>query len=183
MRAGNRPARHETDPRTATGHHGKQAGGHLALGGSGRTGTQLQPADALGPRRRQGAQRGGQGPVEIAGIQRCQIHKKRNVKAHLPEKHWPELLRQLNAAYYETDLQTALKGLKTTARWLDRISPDAAASLREGMKETLTVTRLGVPELLSKTLATTNPIESAFDVAQKVTRRVKCWRKGDMRQR
>jgi transposase-like protein len=118
-----------------------------------------------------------------AVIQRCQVHKKRNLKAHLPQKHWPELLRQVNAAYYETDYDRALQGLKTTARWLDRISPSTAASLREGMEETLTVIRLGVPELLRKTLSTTNPIESAFDTTQKVTARVKRWRDGDMRER
>lgn len=116
-------------------------------------------------------------------IQRCQQHKKRNVRDHLPRKHWAELSRQLNAAYHETDYDQALKQLKTTARWLERLNPDAAASLREGMEETLTVVRLGVPELLRRTLATTNPIESAFSVAENVTRRVKCWREGDMRQR
>ena len=116
-------------------------------------------------------------------IQRCQVHKKRNVREHLPEKHWDELSRQLHAAYHETDYDEALKRLKTTARWLDRLNPDAAASLREGMEETLTVVRLGVPDLLRRTLATTNPIESAFSVAENVTRRVKCWREGDMRQR
>lgn len=116
-------------------------------------------------------------------IQRCQIHKKRNVQDHLPQKHWQELSRQLNAAYHETDYDQALKGLKTTARWLQRLNPDAAASLREGMEETLTVVRLGVPELLRRTLATTNPIESAFSVAENLTARVKRWRDGDMRQR
>jgi len=116
-------------------------------------------------------------------IQRCQVHKKRNVREHLPEKHWDELSRQLHAAYNETDYDEALKRLQTTARWLDRLNPDAAASLREGMEETLTVVRLGVPDLLRRTLATTNPIESAFSVAQNVTRRVKRWREGDMRQR
>lgn len=116
-------------------------------------------------------------------IQRCQAHKKRNVREHLPQKHWPELSRQLSAAYYGTDYDEALKQLKTTARWLDRLNPDAAASLREGMEETLTVIRLGVPDLLRKTLATTNPIESAFSVVQNVTARVKRWREGDMRQR
>jgi putative transposase len=116
-------------------------------------------------------------------IQRCQVHKERNVREHLPQKHWEGLSRQLNAAYHETDYDQALKGLKTTARWLERLNPDAAASLREGMEETLTVVRLGVPELLRRTLATTNPIESAFSVAENVTRRVKCWREGDMRQR
>ena len=116
-------------------------------------------------------------------IQRCQVHKKRNVREHLPEKHHDELSRQLHAAYNETDFDEALKRLQTTARWLDRLNPDAAASLREGMEETLTVTRLGIPELLRRTLATTNPIESAFSVAGNVTRRVKRWREGDMRQR
>jgi transposase-like protein len=116
-------------------------------------------------------------------IQRCQVHKKRNVQEHLPQKHWQELARQLHAAYHETDYDQALKGLKITARWLERMNPDAAASLREGMEETLTVVRLGVPELLRRTLATTNPIESAFSVAENVTSRVKCWRDGDMRQR
>lgn len=116
-------------------------------------------------------------------IQRCQVHKQRNVREHLPQKHWEGLSRQFHAAYHETDYDQALKGLKTTARWLERLNPDAAASLREGMEETLTVVRLGVPELLRRTLATTNPIESAFSVAENVTRRVKCWREGDMRQR
>jgi len=116
-------------------------------------------------------------------IQRCQVHKKRNVREHLPEKHHDELSRQLQAAYHQTDYDEALRRLNTTARWLDRLNPDAAASLREGMEETLTVVRLGVPELLRRTLATTNPIESAFSVAHNVTRRVKCWRQGDMRHR
>jgi len=116
-------------------------------------------------------------------IQRCQVHKKRNVQEHLPKKHWAELSRQLHAAYHETDYEQALKRLKTTARWLDRLNPDAAASLREGMEETLAVVRLGVPELLRRTLATTNPIESAFSVAENVTSRVKRWRDGDMRRR
>jgi putative transposase len=89
----------------------------------------------------------------------------------------------LHAAYHERDFNQALKGLKTTIRWLERLNPDAAASLREGMEETLTVVRRGVPELLRRTLATTNPIESAFSVAENVTRRVKRWRDGDMRKR
>lgn len=120
---------------------------------------------------------------ENALIQRCQVHKKRNVQQHLPQKHWQEVSRQLGAAYQETDYEQALKRLKTTVRWLERLNPDAASSLREGMEETLTVVRLGVPELLRRTLATTNPIESAFSVAENVTRRGKCWREGDMRQR
>jgi transposase-like protein len=116
-------------------------------------------------------------------IQRCQAHKRRNVEAHLPEKHHDELRDRLNAAYHETNATQARTLLVATVKWLRRISPAAAGSLEEGLEETLTVVRLGVPELLRKTLATTNPIESAFSVAESVTRRVKRWRDGDMRQR
>src|SRR5262252_1432058 len=67
-----------------------------------------------------------------AVIQRCQVHKKRNVKAHVPEKHHAELERRLSEAYRETGYQAAKASLKATARWLERINPDAASSLREG---------------------------------------------------
>jgi putative transposase len=120
---------------------------------------------------------------KFAVVQRCQAHKKRNVEVHLPDKHHDELRRQLNLAYHHTDHRQALKALNTTVAWLRRLNPDAANSLQEGLEETLTVVRLGVPEMLRKTLATTNPIESAFSVAETTTRRVKRWRDGDMRQR
>lgn len=116
-------------------------------------------------------------------VQRCQVHKKRNVRAHLAEQYWPELSRRLGEAYHETDYARALAALKQTATWLAGINPDAAASLREGMEETLTVVRLGVHAKLRKTLANTNVIESAFSVVEQVTRRVKRWRAGDMRWR
>jgi putative transposase len=118
-----------------------------------------------------------------AVVQRCQVHKTRNVKAHLPEKHHDQLATQLAAAYRETNYERALATLKTTVAWLQRISPAAAASLREGMEETLTVVKLGLPDLLRRTLSTTNPVESALSVAAKVTARVKRWRDGDMRLR
>jgi transposase-like protein len=118
-----------------------------------------------------------------AVIQRCQVHKRRNVKAHVPEKHWPELERRLSAAYHETGYGAAKASLEATARWLDRLNPDAASSLREGLEETLTVVRLGVPGALRRTLATTNPIESALSVTRRVTARVTRWRDGDMRRR
>jgi len=120
---------------------------------------------------------------KFAVIQRCQVHKLRNVQAHLPERHHEELQRRLNAAYHETNETQARTLLQGTTSWLRKISPAAAASLEEGSEETLTVVRLKVPELLRKTLATTNPIESAFSVAESVTRRVKRWRDGDMRER
>lgn len=118
-----------------------------------------------------------------AVIQRCQIHKKRNVKAHVSEKHHGELDRRLSAAYQETSYETAQTSLEATARWLERINPDAAASLREGLEETLTVVRLGLSGALRRTLATTNPIESALSVTRRVTARVTRWRDGDMRRR
>ena len=116
-------------------------------------------------------------------VQRCQIHKRRNVKAHLVASHWPELSRRLAEAYRETDHDRALALLKKTAVWLAGINPDAAASLREGMEETLTLVRLGVHADLRKTLESTNVIESAFSVVERVTGRVKRWRPGDMRWR
>jgi len=118
-----------------------------------------------------------------AVIQRCQIHKKRNITAHVPEKHRPELDRRLAEAYRETDHATAKASLEGTARWLERVNPDAASSLREGLVETLTVVRLGVAGALRRTLATTNPIESALSVTRRVTSRVTRWRDGDMRRR
>ena len=118
-----------------------------------------------------------------AVIQRCQIHKKRNVKAHVPEKHHAELERRLSEAYHEASYETAKVSLEATARWLERINPDAAASLREGLEETLTVLRLGLSGALRRTLATTNPIESALSVTRRVTARVTRWRDGDMRRR
>jgi hypothetical protein len=70
-----------------------------------------------------------------------------------------------------------------TARWLDRINPDAAASRREGLEETLAVIRLGLAGALRQTLATTNPIESALSVTRRATARVTRWRDGEMRRR
>lgn len=120
---------------------------------------------------------------ERALIQRCQVHKKRNVKAHLAAEHHAELDRRLNIAYHGHDYDAALKQLHDTATWLNRLNPDAANSLREGLEETLTIVKLGLSETLRKTLATTNPIESALDTTRTVTRRVKRWRDGSMKLR
>ena len=120
---------------------------------------------------------------ENAVIQRCQVHKRRNIKAHLPEKHHAELDRQLAAAYQADSYDEARKSLETTAKWLARLNPDAAASLREGLEETLTVLRLGLSGSLRRSLSSTNPIESALSVTKRVTSRVTRWRDGDMRLR
>lgn len=118
-----------------------------------------------------------------ATVQRCRAHKKRNVKAHVSDKHWPEVERMLVRAWSEKSYPKALKQLQTLVSYLDRISPDAANSLREGLDETLTITRLGVPAELSSHLHTTNPIESAFSITRRLTGRVKRWRDGTMKLR
>jgi transposase-like protein len=118
-----------------------------------------------------------------AVIQRCQIHKKRNVKAHLAKKHHAELDRRLNQAYSGNDYERSLKQLHETMAWLQKLNPDAANSLREGLEETLTVIRLGLTGDLRRLLSSTNTIESTFSRVRDVTRRVKHWQDGSMRQR
>lgn len=120
---------------------------------------------------------------DLALVQRCRAHKKRNVQAHVPERHWPEVERMLDAAWHQVDHKKALKKLQTLAAYLDRISPDAAGSLREGMDETITVIKLRLDPALSVHLHTTNPIENVFSVARKMTNRVKRWRDGQMKSR
>ena len=116
-------------------------------------------------------------------VQRCQQHKRRNVREHLTEEHQASIDARIAAAYKMTDYDEALKSLELTVRYLERLNPSAAASLKEGLKETLTVHKLGVAGLLRKTLCTTNPIESCFSVTRTITGRVKRWRGGDMVQR
>ena len=116
-------------------------------------------------------------------VQRCRVHKKRNIEAHVPDRHWPEVARMLDKAWAEADFERARKQLVTLAAYLDRLAPDAASSLCEGMEETLTVTRLRIDPALAIHLVTTNPIESAFSCVRKLTGRVKRWRDGIMKHR
>jgi transposase-like protein len=118
-----------------------------------------------------------------AVIQHWQVHKKRNVKAYVPEKHHAELERRLAEAYHEAGYDSAKVSVESTARWLERINADAVSSLREGLEETLAVVQLGLAGALGRTLATTNPIESALSVTRRVTARVTRWRDGEMRRR
>ena len=83
---------------------------------------------------------------KFAVVERCQGHKRRNIEAHLPDKHHDELRQRLNTAYHEKSVTQARTLLGATVKWLRQISPAAAASLEEGLEETLTVVRLGVPE-------------------------------------
>jgi len=116
-------------------------------------------------------------------VQRCQQHKRRNVRDHLPPEHQEAIDARIRTAYNMTDYDKAKESLDLTVRYLERLNPSAAASLREGIEETLTVHKLGVSGLLRKTLATTNPIESCFSVTRTITGRVKRWSGGDMVQR
>ena len=113
-------------------------------------------------------------------VQRCVRHKERNVLGHLPERDQPLVRRRLRAAWALDDHDRALDQLRLLADELARSHPGAAASLREGMEETLTVTRLGVRGRLKRTLASTNPCESMIDTIRRVSRNVKRWQNGDM---
>jgi putative transposase len=116
---------------------------------------------------------------ESAFIQRCQVHKKRNVIDHLPQDHKADVKRKLQNAYAMTEYSDAKRALDRLHRELMDINPSAARSLEEGMEETLTVHRLRVPEQLRRTLSSTNVIESAFSIVETVCRNVKRWRDGD----
>src|SRR5512132_4564796 len=101
---------------------------------------------------------------ESAAIQRCQVHKRRNVLDHLTDEQKPGVAKRLNAAYALEDYAAAKQALNVLHRELMDLNPSAARSLGEGMEETLTVHRLHVPTQLRKTMASTNVIESAFAI-------------------
>ncbi len=115
---------------------------------------------------------------EAAFLQRCQVHKRRNVVDHLPEEHKPAV-KKLQNAYAMTEYADAKRALERLHRELMELNPSAARSLEEGLEETLTVHRLRVPAQLRRTLASTNVIESAFSIVETVCRNVKRWRAGD----
>ena len=112
-------------------------------------------------------------------MQRCQVHKKRNVKDHLPRSYHRALSLRLSGAYGMAHYAEAKAELEKTVAWLEGISPSAAQSLHEGMEETLTLHRLGVPELLRRSLSSTNLIESCFSTTRERSRSVKRWRGED----
>jgi putative transposase len=120
---------------------------------------------------------------DSAAIQRCQVHKRRNVLDHLTDEQKPAVAQRLNAAYALEDHAAAKQALNTLHRELMDLNPSAARSLGEGMEETLTVHRLHVPMQLRKTLASTNVIESAFSIVEQVCKNVKRWHGGDQRER
>jgi putative transposase len=117
---------------------------------------------------------------ELAKIQRCPVHKRRNVLEHLPQSVRPGVKRALDDAWNTEDADLAQRQLERLARSLENEHPGAAASIREGLEDTLTLLRLGVTGTLLKSLRSTNAIESVNDKIAAYTRRVKRWRGGQM---
>jgi transposase-like protein len=120
---------------------------------------------------------------DSAAIQRCQVHKRRNVLDHLTEEQKPGVAKKLNEAYCLEEYAAAKQALTLLHRELMDLNPSAARSLSEGMEETLTVHRLHLPMQLRRTMASTNVIESAFSIVEQVCRNVKRWHDGDQRER
>jgi putative transposase len=115
-----------------------------------------------------------------AWIHRCQVHKLRNILEHLPEGQRPWVRAIVTRAYKQTEVATARRLLQDLARRLEDRYPSAAASVREGLDETLTVITLGLSDRLRQSLATTNAIESLISRTRHVKRNVKRWRGGQM---
>ena len=113
-------------------------------------------------------------------VQRCQEHKRRNVIEHLPEELHASVARALRDAWDSANAELAKKQLQRLATSLQSKHPGAAASLREGLEETLTVQTLGITGALYRTLRTTNPIENLNGSIAHYTRNVKRWRDGQM---
>lgn len=115
-----------------------------------------------------------------APVQRCVRHKERNVLDHLPERERPAVKLRLRRAWAADDDARAADELGALASELDRSYPGAAGSLREGMEETLTLSRLGVRGNLKRTLESTNPCESMLEIIRRTQRNVKRWSSGEM---
>jgi len=118
----------------------------------------------------------------LVAVQRCTLHKRRNVADHLPdrEKEWVDakLVKAFNHPDPDPDL--GLRNAKHLASLLDKTHPGAANSLREGLEEMFTVSRLGIDGRLAKTLVTSNPVESMISIARTTNRNVTRWRDGHM---
>ncbi|MGH9223340.1 MAG: IS256 family transposase [Acidimicrobiales bacterium] len=113
-------------------------------------------------------------------VQRCQLHKVRNVESKLPKDLASTVAKKMRAAYHDPDALAAEATLEGLARSLSKSHPGAAGSLREGLAETLIVTRLGVPPTLARTLRSTNAIESMIEICRDHSTNVKRWRDGQM---
>ncbi|MBA3277118.1 MAG: transposase [Geodermatophilaceae bacterium] len=120
---------------------------------------------------------------ERALIQRCTLHKRRNVIGYLPVDERDAVDRRLAIAFAQIDPAKGLKACRDLARQLDGPHPDAAASLREGLEDMFTVAGLGVTGRLRQSLTNTNCVESMISICRTTTGRVKHWRTGTMKKR
>lgn len=116
-------------------------------------------------------------------VQRCTLHKRRNVASYLPKEIACRIDRRLALAFSHPEPDKGFARAKAIAAEMERDHPDAAASLREGLEDMFTVRRLGVSGRLARTLTNTNCIESMISVARTVMSNVKRWRDGSMKKR
>lgn len=117
---------------------------------------------------------------DSALVQRCTLHKRRNVTDHLPKDQQRFVDAKLAKAFADRDATAGLRAAKELAKLLDDRHPDAAASLREGLEDMFTVRRLGLSDRLARTLTNTNAIESMISIARSTSNNVKRWRDGKM---
>jgi putative transposase len=115
-----------------------------------------------------------------AAVQRCTLHKRRNIADHLPDKEKAWVDAKLVRAFNHADPEQGLLNARHLASLLDKTYPGAASSLREGLEEMFTVSRLGIDGRLAKTLTTSNPVDSMISIARTTNRNVKNWRDGHM---
>ncbi len=120
---------------------------------------------------------------DAAQVQRCTIHKRRNLDSYLPKEMASIVDRRLALIFAQPDWRKGLDAAKRLAKELEADHPDAAASLREGLEDMFTVRRLGVGGTLAKTLTTTNCIESMISITRRTTGRVTRWKDGSMKKR
>jgi transposase-like protein len=120
---------------------------------------------------------------EAAFIQRCQVHKIRNVTEYLPEAERHAVKFRMRAAYLQAEVADAKNALYKLHDELLEVNPSAAASLTEGLEETLTVIDLRLTPRLRQTLSSTNAIESSFSTVAKICTQVKRWQGSDHRLR
>ena len=116
---------------------------------------------------------------DYAVVQRCRTHKLRNVLSYLPKELQPQVATVIRSAY-KLPYKEGLARLKTQAAWLEKQYPQATASLLEGLEETFTINRLGLPSRLAKCLVSTNIIENPNGAVRRQTRRVSRWQDGAM---
>lgn len=120
---------------------------------------------------------------DSARVQRCTLHKRRNVSGHLPKELASTIDRKLAVIFAQPDAKKGFEAARRLASELEGEHPDAAASLREGLEDMFTARRIGVTSSLAKNLTNTNCIESMISVARRTTGRVTKWKDGSMKKR